>query len=135
MALGTSKISGAPAAPGVAAATSRVGSGRNVASAGSSVESAGFSPQVGINDNNILHYDQEWDSNGERRRREDAWGTTPLTRKASFGFAVEYGADSAEAGGARPFNEVLRGVSSYEATQRMTSPGTVKPGSVINSLT
>lgn len=134
MALGTNKVS-AIASPGMAAAaTARpVSGGRNVASSSRGVVDADFSPQIEINDNRLWRFDEErsFDTDREEHPEEQA---TPFIARAYNGFKVEEAEDAAEAGGAgRVFlNTVLRAIGIYEANIRLTTPGAVRPGSVLN---
>lgn len=134
MALGTSKVS-AIASPGMAAAaTARpVSGGRNVASSARGVVDTDFSPQIEINDNRLWRFDEErsFDTEPEERREKQA---TPFIARAYNGFKVEEAEDAADAGGAgRVFlDTVVRAISIYEANTRLTTPGAVRPGSVLN---
>lgn len=134
MALGTSRVS-AIASPGMAAAaTARpVSGGRNVASTGRGVVSADFSPQIEINDNRLWRFDEErsFDTEHEERHEERA---TPFIVRAYSGFRVEEAEEAADAGGAgRVFlDTVIRAIGVYEANVRLTTPGAVRPGSVLN---
>lgn len=134
MALGTNKVS-AIAAPGMAAAaTARpVSGGRNVASSSRSVMEADFSPQIEINDNRLWRFDEErsFDSEREERREEQA---TPFIARAYNGFKVEEAEDAADSGASgRVFlDAVVRAIGIYEANIRLTTPGAVRPGSVLN---
>ena len=134
MALGTNKVS-AIASPGMAAAaTARpVSGGRNVASTGRSVVSADFSPQIEINDNRMWRFDEErsFDTEREEHREEQA---TPFIARAFNAFKVEEAEEATDAGGAgRVFlNTVIRAIGIYEANIRLTTPGAVRPGSVLN---
>lgn len=134
MALGTSKVS-AIASPGMAAAaTARpVSGGRNVASVGRGVEGTDFSPQIEINDNRLWRFDEErqFDLDREHHREEQA---TPFIARSYNGFKVEEAEDSADAGGTgRVFlDTMIKAISVYEANIRLTTPGAVRPGSVLN---
>lgn len=134
MALGTSRVS-ALASPGMAAAaTARpVSGGRNVASTGRGVVDADFSPQIEINDNRLWRFDEErsFDSEQEESPQEHA---TPFIARAHSGFQVEEAEDAADAGGAgRVFLDTfIRAIGVYEANIRLTTPGLVRPGSVLN---
>lgn len=133
MALGTSKVS-AIASPGMAAAaTARpVSGGRNVASTGR-VEGTDFSPQIEINDNRLWRFDEErsFDLDRDDSREEQA---TPFIARAYNGFKVEEAEDAMEANNSgRVFLDALtRGIGIYEANIRLTTPGAVRPGSVLN---
>ena len=135
MALNTSRVTSI-ATPGVAAAaTARPASGgRNVASVNSGpLEGVGFSPNIGINDNRLLRYDEEtrFDFEGESEPEQRG---TPFIIRASSGFKAEL-ADEATADTGHAFlNLVMRGVSIYEYTMQVTRPGAVRPGSVMNYL-
>lgn len=135
MALSTNRVS-AFASPGMAAAaTARPASGgRNVASVGGGVEGAGFSPQIGVNDNRLWRYDdeQEFDFEGEQQQRRES--ATPFVNRAAGGFKVDQAEEAGDAGvGGRVFlGEVLRGIGVYEYNMRVTTPGAVRPGSVLN---
>lgn len=135
MALSTQKVS-AHAAPGMAAAaTARsVAGGRNVASARDHIEGAGFATQIGVSDNAYLRYedDLDFDSRGERQQHKDY---TPLLYRTQLGFQVNAVDETADAGGGRTFlAELTTGVGAYEHTMRVTTPGMVKAGSVLNYL-
>lgn len=134
MALGTSKVS-AIASPGMAAAaTARPASGgRNVASVGRGVEGADFSPQIEINDNRLWRFDEEreFDSDREQNKKEQA---TPFISRSYNGFKVGETEETADSGGAgRVFMDtMIRAIGIYEANIRLTTPGAVRPGSVLN---
>ncbi|MBI3445696.1 MAG: hypothetical protein HY055_10115 [Magnetospirillum sp.] len=137
MALSTKQV-GAAAATGVAAATARIGSGgRNVASSTRpDVERTDYAHQVGLNEENMLRFQQDGQLNpdGRRQQREDR-GFTPLLARTMFGFGAASLDENNDNSQDTPFlNEVMRGVGSYEQNIRVTSPSTVKPGSVMNYL-
>jgi hypothetical protein len=135
MALGTNKVS-AMGSPGMsAAATARPASGgRNVAtSSGAPLESAIFSPQIGINDNRLLRYDEEMRF-GADDRREPEQHATPFIIRATNAFKAEE-VDEVINGGSGEgsfLGMVMRGVGTYERNMRVTTPGAVRPGSVLN---
>lgn len=136
MALGTHKVS-ALATPGMsAAATARPASGgRNVASVSSTApEEAVFSSQIGVSDNRLLRYDEELDLGFSDHRDSDARGT-PFMSRAASSFQAEL-ADEASGGGSSSLfmDYVMRGVGTYEHNMRVTTPGSVRPGSVLNYL-
>ncbi|MBR9973529.1 hypothetical protein [Magnetospirillum sulfuroxidans] len=136
MALGTNKVS-ALATPGMtAAATARPASGgRNVASVnGGPAEAAGFSSQIGVNDNRLLRYDDELDFGFSEHHEPGQQGTPFMSRLASS-FQADL-ADEAVGGGSSGIfmDYVMRGVGTYEHNMRVTTPGSVRPGSVINYM-
>ncbi|MBI2241186.1 MAG: hypothetical protein HYU59_10345 [Magnetospirillum gryphiswaldense] len=137
MALGTHKVS-ALATPGMsAAATARPASGgRNVASVSStSPEEAVFSSQIGVNDNRLLRYDDELDLGFSDQRDPDSRGSTPFMSKAASSFQAELADEATGGGSASVFMDyVMRGVGTYEHNMRVTTPGSVRPGSVLNYL-
>lgn len=134
MALGTNKVS-AIASPGMAAAaTARpLSGGRNVASVGAGVESAGFSPQIGVNDNRLWRFDEETQFEFQRES-EQQQQATPFVIRASNGFRVDEAeeATGGNSGGGVFLDTMLRGISIYESNMRRTTPGAVRPGSVLN---
>ena len=134
MALGTNKVS-AIASPGMAAAaTARPASGgRNVASVGPGVEGAGFSPQIGVNDNRLWRFDEETQFEFEQQS-EQQQQATPFIIRASNGFKVEEAdeANGGNSGGGVFLDTMLRGIGIYESNMRRTTPGAVRPGSVLN---
>lgn len=134
MALGTNKVS-AIASPGMAAAaTARPASGgRNVASVGAGVESSGFSPQIGVNDNRLWRFDEESQFEREPGQQQQQQAT-PFVVRASNGFKVEEAEEATDAGGTGKvfLDTVLRGIGIYELNMRRTTPGAVRPGSVLN---
>lgn len=138
MALTTKQV-GSAVASSVAAATTRVGhGGRNVASSSSSnVERLDYAQHMGLNEESILRFQQEGGVNpdGSRRQRDDRGAFSPQGSLRIF----EYGTDNTEDGSdptsSKLFlNDILRGVGTYEQNIRITSPGSVKPGSVMNYL-
>lgn len=135
MALGTNKVS-AIASPGMAAAaTARPASGgRNVASVGGGVEGTGFSLQIGVNDNRLWRFDDERQFDLERDQQHQQQQATPFIVRSSNGFRVDEAEESADAGGTGKvfLDMVLRGVGIYESNMRRTTPGAVRPGSVLN---
>lgn len=134
MALGTNKVS-AIASPGMAAAaTARPASGgRNVASVGPGVEGAGFSPQIGVNDNRLWRFDEETQFEFEQQS-EQQQQATPFIIRASNGFKAEEAdeANGGNSGGGVFLDTMLRGIGIYESNMRRTTPGAVRPGSVLN---
>lgn len=136
MALNTSRVTSI-ANPGVtAAATARPASGgRNVASQSASpLEESGFSPQIGNHENRLLRYDEEmrfdFSDNPEPEKRG-----TPFVMRADAGFKAETVDQATQPSRAGVFLDMLaRGVSTYERTMRVTMPGAVRPGSVMNYL-
>jgi hypothetical protein len=141
MALGSKQV-GAVAASGVAAATVRIGSGgRNVASTSrDDVERLDYAHQAGVGDETILRYQQ--DSNvspdGGRQRDPRERSDSPLWR-SEFGKLLlsPSAVDDSSSDGSFPtlfLDQVLRGIGSYEQSIRITSPTTVRPGSVVNYL-
>jgi hypothetical protein len=139
MALSTRQIgASAAAATGVAAATARVGNGgRNVANTSRpDVEKLDFAPHFGINEESILRFQQDngqLNPDGRRQNREPRSGFTPLLARSSFG--IENLDNLAQDSTPRLFlTDVMRGIGSYESNIRVTSPASVKPGSVMNYL-
>lgn len=136
MALGTNKVS-ALASPGMAAATAArpATGGRNVASvSGAPAEEAVFSSQIGVNDNRLFRYDDEMDF-GTGGQREPDRRSTPFVARAASGFAAEVAEEATGTSGATMFMDyVVRGVGTYEHNMRVTTPGMVRPGSVLNYL-
>lgn len=140
MALGTNRVA-AHAAPGMAAAaTARPSSGgRNVASVSRApLEEAGFSSQVGINDNSLLRYEDDLDFGAFEEHRHEERRNTPYMFRMSFGFQADEAEEALEkrgGGGEKLFlSQLLSGVGRYEETMRVIAPGAVKPGSVLNYL-
>lgn len=138
MALGTNKI-GAVAQPGVtAAATARpLSGGRNVASqSAAAIEALDFTQQIGVNDNAILRREQDmWLGGDGRRRRDEHEGATPFVFRAASSFQVDEVEETMpQSEGGTFLAQVMQGVGAYEANMRVTTPGTVRPGSVLNYL-
>ncbi len=138
MALNASKVSANAAPSMVAAATARPASGgRNVASSRDPLEEVGFSAQVGISDNKLWRYDEEtqFDADGESnpQNRDRPFFIMPL-RPVFMAETVEEAGELA--GSERVFlSAVLRGIGVYEAYMRITTPGGVRTGSVLNYRT
>lgn len=135
MALNTSRVTSL-ATPGVAAAaTARPASGgRNVASVtGAPLEGAGFSPHIGINDNRLVRYDEDLHFDFDEGAEPEQQGT-PFIIRASNGFKVEAADETSENSGGAFLDMLTRGVGTYENTMRVTRPGAVRPGSVMNYL-
>lgn len=140
MALSTKQVS-AVSASGVAAATARIGSGgRNVASTSrEDVERLDYAHQASLSDETLLRYQQ--DSNvspdGGRQRDSRERQDTPLWR-SEFGKVLLTGSsnddDSSPQLPTLFLDQVLRGIQVYEQSIRITSPTTVRPGSVMNYL-
>lgn len=138
MALGTNKIGTVSATPGVAAAaTARpLSGGRNVSSP-QAVEGMSFAPHIGVSDQNIWRHDEEMSfGQGDGRRQQDQPSFTPLINRAAFAFQVDDVDQASEAAGPPKMflTDVMRAVGAYENYMRLTTPGTVKPGSVLNYL-
>lgn len=140
MALSTKQVS-AVSASGVAAATARIGSGgRNVASTSrDDVERLDYAHQTGLGEETLLRYQQDSSvsPDGGRQRDQRERQDTPLWRSA-FGKILLAGAsndeDSSHALPTLFLDQVLRGIGVYEQSIRITSPNTVRPGSVMNYL-
>lgn len=135
MALGTSRVT-ALATPGMtAAATARPASGgRNVASVSGIAEESGFSSQIGVNDNRLLHYDDELDFGFSEQQQRQQPGTPFMARSASS-FQAELADEATGGESANVFMDfITRGVGTYEHNMRVTTPGSVRPGSVLNYL-
>lgn len=134
MALGTSKVS-AIASPGMAAAaTARpVSGGRNVASTGRGVIGTDFSPQIEINDNRLWRFDEEREFEQDREDSQKKQAT-PFIARAYNGFKVDEAeeATDANATGKVFLDTMIRAISIYESNIRLTTPGAVRPGSVLN---
>lgn len=135
MALGTNRVS-AMASPGMAAAaTARPASGgRNVASVSGPAEGAGFSPQIGVNDNRLLRYDDEFSFDSkDQQQQQKQWGT-PFIVQAATGFQVEMNEGTTNDNMAAFRDYITRSLATYEQNMRVTTPGAVRPGSVMNYL-
>lgn len=134
MALNSTRVTSL-ATPGVAAAaTGRpMSGGRNVAGAnGQPLEAMGFAADIGISDNRLLRYDDDlrfdFDHQGEPENR----GTPFIIRSAS-GFRAEAVDEATGSDGGGAFLSMLMlGVGTYERNMRVTAPGAVRPGSVMN---
>lgn len=136
MALATQRVS-AHAAPGMAAAaTARpVTGGRNVASTREHIEEMGFSSQIGVNDNAYMRYEDDLGFDTRRESEHRQQGYTPLLYRTQMGFQVEAAEERTDGGGGKVFlTELMHGVGAYEQTMRVTTPGMVKAGSVLNYL-
>ncbi|MDA8230986.1 MAG: hypothetical protein M0006_06585 [Magnetospirillum sp.] len=134
MALSANKVS-AVAAPGMAAAaTARpLSGGRGVAAENQSpVEAPGFAQQISANDNAILRYDDQngTGSGGGQYRNPNP---DPFLNRAGVGFTIE-DTNSSAAVGNFSLSDLRRVVGIYEYNVRITSPDTVRPGSVLNRL-
>lgn len=140
MALSTKQVgSASAAASSVAAATTRIGhGGRNVASSTRpDVERLDYTQHMGLNEESILRFQQENGINpdGGRRQSKDRGGFAPQTSLRIFEYGTDTSEDGSDPTSSRIFlNDVLRGVGTYEQNIRITSPGSVKPGSVMNYL-
>ncbi|RAU21333.1 hypothetical protein CU669_14280 [Paramagnetospirillum kuznetsovii] len=139
MALSTKQV-GSAASSSVAAATARIGNGgRNVASTTrGDVEKLDFNPNLGVNGEQILRFQQEsgnLNPDGKRGSRENRDGFTPLLNRGNLGIELDNTDDHNADGSPKLFlDQVLRGIGSYEENMRVTSPASVKPGSVMNYL-
>ena len=133
MALGASKISAlsGPSLSAAAATARPLSGGRGIASAAQSeVEGASFSGQVGVSENSILHNDNGFDPNGQRR--DNPQQGAPFTSNASFAFPVT---DTNSEPTAASFRDtVMYGLGVYEYNMKVITPSAVKPGSVVNHL-
>ncbi len=136
MALSARGITG-PAGNGLAAAaTARPATGgRGVASAAQTpVEASDFSANVGVNDNGILHYDdnsagQQGNGGGEGRN------ATPFVARGVAAFQVESLSEQESAGGGGVmFADILHGVGIYEGNLRLLTGAYSRPGSKLNML-
>ncbi|MDO8608779.1 MAG: hypothetical protein Q7R40_19780 [Phaeospirillum sp.] len=139
MALSTRQV-GSATASGIAAATARVGAGgRNVASATrADVEKLEFSPHLGVNEESMLRFQQEsgeLNPDGRRQHRDQRDGFTPLLARNAYSANLDSGEEIDSHGSPALFlNEVMRGIGTYEENMRVTSPASVRPGSVMNYL-
>lgn len=136
MALGTNKVAAVSSSGLVAASARPASGGRNVASVSRDpLGEAEFSAQLGINDNSILLYDEERAETEQRKKRQEKRGT-PFMVRAAWGFTVEEIDDTLDhKGPAKIFLAILlHGIETYESNMRLTTPGAVRPGSVVNYL-
>jgi len=137
MALSTKQI-GSAAASSVAAATSRVGGGgRNVASSTRpDVERPDFAHQTSFNQEALLRFEQDGALNPDgQRRRDPRDSNASVWNQGNIAFSFDVGTDTNSDATPRVFlTDVMRGVGSYEENMRVTSPSSVKPGSVMNYL-
>ena len=96
-----------------------------------------FSPHMGVNEESVLRFQQEGQLNPDGRRQQGNQrdGFTPLLARNAFSATLESADDSGSDGSDKLFlNDVMRGIGTYEENMRVTSPGAVKPGSVMNYL-
>ena len=138
MALSTKQV-GSATASSVAAATVRVGhGGRNVASSTRpDVERLDYAQHASLNEEALLRFQQENGINpdGGRRQQEKRGGFTPQTSFPIFGYGTDGTEEANDSGSARLFlNDIMRGIGTYEQNIRITTPGTPRPGSVMNYL-
>lgn len=134
MALNTNRVTSL-ATPGIAAAaTGRPASGgRNIANAtGQPLEATGFAGNIGISDNRLLRYDEDLHFDFEDNSEPEQRGT-PFIIRAAAGFKAEAVDEGlADDTGGAFLAMVVRGVGTYEHNMRVTAPGAVRPGSVMN---
>jgi hypothetical protein len=141
MALGTQKIS-AFAAPGMAAAATAhpFSGGRGVAAANQSpVEASNFSASVNVNDNGILHYDDESGLNPDDQGRGsyNPRGTqTPfMARRALAYSAISLDSHQGDNAPTTVFSDLMsRGIRGYERSQSLVQTHLAPVGSTINQL-
>jgi len=140
MALSTKQVS-AVSASGVAAATARIGSGgRNVASTSrEDVERLDYAHQAGLSDETLLRYQQDSSVSPDGGRQRDSRDRQdPPLWRSEFGKLLLAGAANDEDSSTQLptlfLDQVLRGIGVYEQSIRITSPTTVRPGSVMNYL-
>ncbi|TAN75834.1 MAG: hypothetical protein EPN20_02355 [Magnetospirillum sp.] len=139
MALSTRQV-GSATASGIAAATARVGTGgRNVASTTrGDVEKLDFAPHLGVNEESMLRFQQEagqLNPDGRRQQRDNREGFTPLLARNAYTAGLAPPEDTTSDSSGKLFlTEVMRGIGTYEENMRVTSPASVKPGSVMNYL-
>lgn len=140
MALGTQKVS-AMAAPGMAAAATAhpFSGGRGVASAQQApVESTNFSTQIGVNDNSILHYDDEGSLNPDGQRKQSTARDTQtpfMARRALAYSAISLDSAQGDNSATTVFSDLMaRGIRGYERTQSLVNSGLTPSGSTINQL-
>ncbi|MGE5504824.1 MAG: hypothetical protein ACM31L_10410 [Actinomycetota bacterium] len=123
-----------------AAATSRVGSGgRNVATyAQPRVEDLSFAPNIGVNEESILHYRQQSqfeEGTGKRRRDDSRSGVfTPLIMRNLLAYQATESDPGSDNPDANFRSDMVRGIGAYETSLRATAPPSVRPGSVLNYL-
>ena len=141
MALGTQRVSAA-ASPGMAAAATAhlFSGGRGVAAAAQSpVESSNFSAQVGVNDNTIVHYDDEGGLNPDGQRRQSSSSrdtqTAFMSRRALAYAAISLDPTQGDSSSTVVFSDILaRGIRGYERSQGLVNSGLASVGSTINQL-
>ena len=140
MSLGVQKVS-ASSAPGMAAAATAhlFSGGRGVAAAAQSpVESAYYSTQAGVNDNSIVHYDDEGNLDPDGQRRESAQQDTQtdfMARRALSFAALIMDPAQGEGSSTNLFSDMLaRGIRGYERVQGLVNSGMARTGSTINQL-
>lgn len=138
MALGTQKVS-AVTAPGMAAAATvhAFGGARGIASAQQSpIESSNPAAYIGVNDNSILHYEDEGGLNpdGQGKQSYKQGPQTPyMSRNALVFMAGSLEATNGEAAPMPVFGDyVMRSIQGYERTQNLVNSPWVPQGSSIN---
>ena len=137
MALSASRISAVAGNGLAAAATARpISGGRGIASATlSPVENSEFSSNIGVNDNAILHYDDQGGLDSDGRRRESPQSAPSFLARGAFGFQVEsLSQDPAAGGGSSFLSDVVHGVGVYENNLRIIAPDQIRPGTSLNQL-
>ena len=138
MALGANRISSLAASSFAAASARPFSGGRGIASATQgAVESADFSANINVNDNGILHYDDQGQTDANGQKRESGQQGTPFMSRSAFAFMVDgldLAGDSASGTESTFLSNVVRGLATYENNLRVTNPATVRSGAVMNLL-
>ncbi|MBC7905904.1 MAG: hypothetical protein H7Y60_04040 [Rhodospirillaceae bacterium] len=93
----------------------------------------GFGQHIGVNDNGMWRYDEETQFEFEGDDQPQQRGT-PFIIRAATGFKVDLAEENMDigSGGSMFLSEVMRGIGMYEFNMRITTPGAVRPGSVLN---
>lgn len=97
-----------------------------------------FSPHLGVNEEQILSFQQEagqLNPDGRRQQRDQRSGFTPFVARNAYSASLEVSDEANSSAPSKIFlNDVMRGIGTYEENMRVTSPASVKPGSVMNYL-
>lgn len=120
---------------GLAAATARpAAGGRGVASSAQTpVEASDFSANVGVNDNAILHYDDN-PAGQQGGRGGNGQSATPFVSRGGLTFQVDSLSEQESGGGGVMFADILHGVGIYEGNLRLLTGAYSRPGGKLNML-
>ena len=139
MSLGAPRVSSVAASGIAAAASAQLFSGGkgSASQTQAPVEAGSYSSQAGVNDNNIVHYNDQrgFDGNNQRQQNGSRDTETLFMSRQALSFAALMLEESPADGSSSAFNDLLtRGLSGYARAHMLVDNGLAPLGSTVNQL-